>query len=240
AMNPIRALAKALASLHDDDGRITVSGFYDGVSEISATQRAQWQALEFDETAMLRSIGLSAPAGEKGRSALEQTWSRPTLEYNGISGGYQGAGSKTIVPAQASVKITCRLVPGQDPDVVLANLQAHIKAALPSDCRTEFLYAHGNAAIGFDTDSRHMTLAAESLEAEWGRPAVLMGCGGSIPVVTSFKDKLGMDSLLIGFGADDDRIHSPNEKYNLSSFSRGARSWARILQNLSTLEKRPA
>ncbi|MCB1509951.1 MAG: M20/M25/M40 family metallo-hydrolase, partial [Hyphomicrobiaceae bacterium] len=237
AMNPIRALAKVLAALHDDAGRITVPGFYDGVAEISAEQRTQWQELAFDEQAMLSEIGLGSPAGERGYSALEQIWSRPTLEYNGISGGYEGVGTKTVIPARASVKITCRLVPGQDPDRVIANLKAHVQSLLPSDCRGEFLYAHGSAAVGFDTGSDAIALARAALAEEWGRDAVLMGCGGSIPVVKSFKDVLGMDSLLVGFGVDDDRIHSPNEKYNLKSFEKGARSWARILAKLSTMAK---
>lgn len=238
AMNPIRALANVLASLHDDTGRVTVPGFYDGIAEVSPEQRAQWRSLALDERAMLADIGLGVPAGERDYSALEQIWSRPTLEYNGISGGYEGVGTKTVIPARASVKITCRLVPGQDPDRVLENLKACISAKLPADCRAEFLYGHGSAAIGFDTGSDAIALARAALSEEWGRDAVLMGCGGSIPVVKSFKDVLGIDSLLVGFGVDDDRIHSPNEKYNLKSFDKGARSWARILAKLSTMAQR--
>jgi acetylornithine deacetylase/succinyl-diaminopimelate desuccinylase-like protein len=238
AMNPIRALARILASLHDDDGGVAVAGFYDGVVELTDAQREQWSTLAFDEAAMLSSIGLGVAAGEKGRSALEQMWSRPTLEFNGISGGYQGIGTKTVIPAVASAKITCRLVPGQDPDRVLENLEAHVRQRVPADCRVEFPYAHGSAAIGFDTTSEPIARASEALGDEWGKPAVLMGCGGSIPVVSAFKDALGMDSILVGFGTEDDRIHSPNEKYNLQSFHKGARSWARILAKLSTMTPR--
>ena len=233
AMNPIRVLARILADLHDENGRVTLPGFYDGVEELPADVAAQWRALAFDEKAFLGAVGLAEPAGEKGRSVLEQVWSRPTCDVNGVVGGYTGEGTKTVLPARASAKVSFRLVGHQNPKLIVESFHHFVNARLPVDCTASFV-AHGaSPAISLPFSSPMLQKARAALTAEWGREAVMAGGGGSIPVIGQFKRDLGMDSLMIGFGLDDDRIHSPNEKYEVKSFHKGARSWARVLAGLA-------
>jgi acetylornithine deacetylase/succinyl-diaminopimelate desuccinylase-like protein len=234
ARNPIHVLARILADLRDDDGRILIPGFYDGVPEVSPEQKAQWDTLGFDEAAFLGEIGLSLPAGEKGRSVLEQIWARPTAEVNGIVGGYIGEGAKTVIPAEASAKLSFRLVGEQDPERIRQSFRTFVQERLPADCTATFQSHGGDRAVSQPSDSRWVKQAQRALTEEWGREAVLIAMGGSIPIVTQFKRILGMDSVLIGFGLEDDRIHSPNEKYNLSSFHGGTRSWARVLAAIAS------
>lgn len=229
ARNPVRILAKVIADLHDDNGRIMVPDFYDGVEELPEELKTQWDSLDFSEEEFLGDIGLEQAAGEKGRSVLEQVWSRPTCDVNGIISGYTGEGAKTVIPSKASAKISFRLVGKQDPDKISADFHAFIKARVPQDCTVEFLEHSNDPAIEMSTGNHFTTIAAAALEEEFGKPAVLMGCGGSIPIVGSFKTALGMDSLLVGFGLMGDLIHSPNERYEINSYHKGMRSWARIL-----------
>lgn len=233
AMNPARVLSRILADLHDETGRITLDGFYDGVPELSNAQMSQWQGLGFNAEGFLGDVGLSIPAGERGRSVLEMLWSRPTCEINGMTAGYTGAGFKTVLPAEARAKVSFRLVGTQDPDAVLAAFRAHFEARLPEDCRAEILDANGSAASVMAIDHPAFEAARQALSDEWPRPAAFIGCGGSIPIAGHFKDVLGMDAMLIGFGRDNDLIHSPNEKYDLEAFHKGIRSWARVLDALS-------
>jgi acetylornithine deacetylase/succinyl-diaminopimelate desuccinylase-like protein len=229
AINPIRVLARILSELHDDNGAVTLPGFYDGVEELPEEVAAQWRDLDFHADDFLREVGLSVPAGEKGRSVLEMIWSRPTCDVNGIVGGYTGAGAKTVLPAAASAKVSFRLVGKQNPEAVSRAFRAFVKARLPADAAAEFTSFGASPAIVLPTRSEALRRARRALEAEWGKPAVLAGAGGSIPIVGVFKRELNMDSLMIGFALDNDAIHSPNEKYERSSFHKGARSWARIL-----------
>jgi len=212
---------------------VTLAGFYGGVPELSEALKRSWAKLEFDPAAFLGEVGLSVPAGEKGRSVLEMTWSRPTAEVNGMGGGYQGAGFKTVIPAEAHAKVSFRLVFDQDPHKVRAAFREHVKARIPADCSVEF-HEHGSGtAVAFDTSGPAFQKAQAALTDEWGKDAAFVGGGGSIPVTTLIKEKLGVDVVMVGFGLADDRIHSPNEKYELASFQKGIRSWARILAALA-------
>ncbi|MEB8386188.1 M20/M25/M40 family metallo-hydrolase [Rhodobacteraceae bacterium KMM 6894] len=232
AANPIRVLSQILADLHDETGRVTLDGFYDGIPELTPEMRAQWEGLAFDYAAFLGGVGLSVPAGESDRTPLEMIWSRPTAEVNGIWGGYTGAGFKTVLPAKASAKVSFRLVEGQDPAQVRAAFHAHAKARLPADCKVSFI-AHGGSRAGImRTDDPAFEAARVALSDEWPEEAAYVGCGGSIPIAGHFGTVLGMNAMLIGFGKDDDAIHSPNEKYDMESFHKGTRSWARILDAL--------
>jgi acetylornithine deacetylase/succinyl-diaminopimelate desuccinylase-like protein len=233
AINPIRVLARLIASLHDETGRVTVPGFYDGVEELTPALRDQWQSLGFDPEGFLGEVGLSVPAGERGRSILEMIWARPTCEVNGISGGYAGEGFKTVLPAKAAAKISFRLVGRQDPLKIRDSFRAMARAAMPADCKIEFKEHGASPASVMATADPAFEKARAALSAEWPKPAAFVGAGGSIPIAGYFKSVLGMDSMLIGFGKDDDLIHSPNEKYDLRSFHKGIRSWARVLAALS-------
>jgi acetylornithine deacetylase/succinyl-diaminopimelate desuccinylase-like protein len=229
AVNPIHVLSRVLADLHDAAGAVAIPGFYDGVEEIPQELADQWHELGFDGGAFLREVGLTTPAGERERSPLEVLWSRPTCEVNGIIGGYTGEGTKTVLPARASAKITFRLVGKQNPERILEAFRAFVTSRLPPDVKAEFLGHGGSPAISLPIKNQVLKIARRALETEWEKPAALVASGGSIPIVGLFKRELSMDSLLVGFALDDDRVHSPNEKYDRASFHKGARSWARIL-----------
>lgn len=233
AANPIRILAKILADVHDDTGRVTIPGFYDGVEETPSQILKSWETLGETAETMLGPIGLSELAGEKGRSAVELVWARPTAEFNGISGGYTGKGFKTVIAAEASAKVSFRLVHKQDPKKIRAAFRKFVEERIPADCSVSFHEHGGSPGIQLPYDAPFLSKAKAALSDEWPNPAIMTGGGGSIPVVGDFQTYLGMASLLVGFALDDDRIHSPNEKYELTSFHKGQRSWARILDALA-------
>ena len=232
-VNPIHVLGKIIGEMHDAEGRVALPGFYDGVAELPEDIAEQWRALDFDEAAFLKGVGLTRPGGEAGRGVMEQIWARPTCDVNGIVGGYTGKGSKTVLPAQASAKFSFRLVGKQDPAKTVESFRAFVRARLPADVTAEFI-AHGaSGALQLPFGSEALTRARRALREEWDKEAALIGCGGSIPIVGAFKKDLGMDALMIGFALEDDRIHSPNEKYSFTSFHKGIRSWARVLAALA-------
>lgn len=233
-LNPLREISKIIASFHDENGAVAVEGFYEGVHEVPADILRQWQNCGFDEQDYLSNAGYTVAHGEKAYSTLEQQWARPTLEINGLWGGYQGAGTKTVIPSEAHCKITCRLVGDMDPDALREKLRKHVEDRLPADATIRWDQdLDGSPAYVIDTTRSEFEAARAALTEEWNREAVFSGMGGSIPVAGYFKSILGMDAMLIGFANEDDAIHSPNEKYDLESFHKGIRSWARVLSALT-------
>ena len=233
AQNPIRVLNKALSAIHDETGRITIPGFYDGVPELPPDIKADLKALNLTPEEFLGQVGLKIPVGEKDRMLIEMISTRPACDVNGIIGGYTGEGAKTVIPSQAKAKVSFRLFGDQNPEKIRDAFRAFIRARIPADCKVEF-ENHGCApALQLPFDNPAIVKTRKALQDEWGHKAVTVGAGGSIPIVGDFKRVLGMDSIMVGFALDDDRVHSPNEKYDLASFHKGTRSWARILAALA-------
>ena len=237
AVNPANELARILGGLKDEAGVVQIPGFYDDVCELSPAEADEWARLDFDDDAFLAHAGLKTPVGEAGRPMLQRLWSRPTCDINGMISGYTGAGAKTIIPAWARAKLSCRLVPDQDPARILAGIKSFFETRTPPDCRWEITSHGASPAVRVPTDSPYLEAALRALEATFGRKPVLIGCGGSIPVVGSIQRILGFDSLLVGFGLDDDRFHSPNEKFELRCFEMGMRSHAAMLSTFAALTK---
>lgn len=232
ARNPIQLLAEIISKLRDKEGRVTVPDFYKGVPDIPIEIRQKWQDIGKTDAELLSPIGLKETAGEKAFKAVEQTWCRPSCEINGISGGYEGPGFKTVIPAKASAKISFRLVGKQNPQEIQKQFRQFVMDQIPSDCRVEF-QSHGLSSAGMVALSgANLVHIQKALKDEWQQDAAIIGTGGAIPIVNDLQRELGVDSFLIGFANADDCIHSPNEKYNLRSFHKGIRSWVRILYAL--------
>ncbi len=233
ARNPIHVLADILSALHKPDGSVAIPGFYDGVHELPDDIKADLAGLGLTPEKFLQPVGLKIPAGEKDRMLIEQISTRPTAEVNGIIGGYTGEGAKTVIPGKAMAKVSFRLVGAQDPEKIRGGFRDFVRARVPADCSVEFGNFTSAPAFEVAFDSPALNKARAALGAEWGKKAVTVGAGGSIPIVGDFKTVLGMDTLMVGFALDDDRVHSPNEKYDLKCFHKGIRSWARILATLA-------
>ena len=231
--NPAMALSQMLARLRDPNGRVAVPGFYDDVVPLAAHERRQLARLPLQEAALRRLLGVPRLFGERGYTATEQRSARPTLEINGLTSGYQGEGGKTIIPAWARAKITCRLVPDQDPDRILALLRRHLKKLCPPTVRMEIVGGHGAEAYVVAPDSPPAQAALRALQAAFGRPPVLLREGGSIPIVNDLKRILGADSLMLGLALPDCNAHSPNEKFDLDCFEKGQLMSAHLWRELA-------
>ncbi len=243
--NPAELLCRAIAGMKDADGRITVAGFYDRVRPLDPRERAEFARLPHDDAAYMRHLGVEALWGEAGYSTIERVWARPTLEVNGIWGGYSGEGSKTIIPARAGAKLSCRLVPDQDPDEILDLLEAHLRAALPAGVRVTFRRLGTGRPALIPIDHPAMQAAARAVEHGFGQRPVFIREGGSIPIVATFQSLLGLQTVLLGIGLPGENAHAPNEWLDLEHFYNGIRSAAFLWDELSrtdpaTLRARPA
>jgi acetylornithine deacetylase/succinyl-diaminopimelate desuccinylase-like protein len=235
--NPANALAHILAALVDGRGKIQVPGFYDDVVPLSDRERKEMASLPFDEARYFADVGVSGAMGEEGYTALERRWARPTCDICGITSGYQGDGAKTVLPAKASAKVSFRLVPNQDPEKITSALRAWLPTVTPPGIRAELIDLHGAPGVLVPLESPYIAAAARAIEQAFGRAPVYTREGGSIPIVTTFAQSLKADSLLIGWGQDDDNTHSPNEKFCLEDFHRGIKASARLWKELAKIRK---
>ncbi|MEQ9607565.1 MAG: M20/M25/M40 family metallo-hydrolase [Kiloniellaceae bacterium] len=237
AVNPVRVLTGILSAIHDDRGRVTIEGFYDGVDPLAPELRAQWEALDLDEALS----GVSAAggpcedgSGEEGPGVVELMWGRPAVDYNGITGGNTGPSERSVLPASAYARLTFRLVGRQRPEDIRAKFRKFVEARLPAGCRVEFEGVGGSTPVSVNEASPYITAAARALDAEWPEPALIKGTGGAVPVVGLLTEQLGVDCVTVGFILGDDAIHAPNERYDLERLRKSIRSWARILFELSS------
>ena len=233
--NPANALCDFVATLHDAECKVAIPGFYDDVSPLTPTERETWRKLPFDERDFARSVGITNGSGEVGFSALERKWARPTCDVNGLTAGYQGPGAKTVIASKASAKISMRLVPNQDPMKVQEAFEKVVRDRLPKNVKYEIKWYGASAPVLVPIDSKATKLAAKALAIGFGKEPTFMREGGSIPVVGLIKSVLGLDTLLIGFGQADDRVHSPNEKFDLDSLYGGTRTAAALYAELTNL-----
>ncbi|WAH39137.1 dipeptidase [Alicyclobacillus dauci] len=231
--NAIHALVELLVSLHSPDGTITVDGFYDGVAKLSEAEQKEYASLDHDDEAYRKSLGLPALHGEPGYTTLERLWARPTLEINGIYGGFQGEGTKTVIPNEAHAKITCRLVPNQDPKNILDKIEAHITKHTPEGATVTFTRADTGHPYLAPYDHPAIQLAADAYTHAYGIKAVFTRMGGSIPVVETFSQLFHIPVVLMGFGLNDENFHAPNEHFSLDNFDKGLRTLCYYYKHLA-------
>jgi succinyl-diaminopimelate desuccinylase len=236
--NPANALCEMLAALRDDRGRVAIPGFYDDVIDLTPRERAEYEALGFDDNEFRKELGITEIVGETGYSSLERRWARPTFDINGLWSGYQGDGAKTVLPARACAKFSFRLVPDQDPHKVTALLKKQLQALCPPGITMKLIDMHGARGVLVPLENPYMEPAARAIESGFGIRPVFIRSGGSIPVVGYFKQLLNIDTLLLGWGQDDDNPHSPDEKFSLVDFQRGIKASASLWQELASVTNR--
>lgn len=239
AANPIRILSTILAGLYDDRGRVAIDGFYEGVKELPEAIRQQWSALA-SEPGLLGEVDLTGGVTEEGYSPLEAMWGRPTVDINGVTGGNQGPGERSVLPGSATARLSFRLVAGQDPEVIRQRFRNHVEARLPNGCRAAFDGANGSSAVVLPQESMYLTAASRGLEEEWEVPTVLRGTGGAIPLVEQLSHRLGAECVVIGFILPGDAIHAPDERYDTERLRRGTRSWIRIFDAIQEPAAKPS
>ncbi|QDV27098.1 dipeptidase [Aureliella helgolandensis] len=235
--NPAIALSKFLTKMIDEDGHIQLPGFYDAVQPLQPEERANWAGLNFSDEDFAKELGVDALLGETGYTTLERRWGRPSFDIHGLWSGYQGEGGKTIVPAQAAAKISFRLVPNQTPAEVAEQLAQFVAENTPPGIRIEVVDLHGGPGVVVNPQSPFIAAAQKAVTGAFGKPAVLIREGGSIPIVSSMVERLGADVLLLGWGLSDDGAHSPNEKFNIADYYLGIRASAHLWQHLATVAK---
>jgi acetylornithine deacetylase/succinyl-diaminopimelate desuccinylase-like protein len=225
APNPFVALAQIIAKLKDEDGHISIPGFYDGIEAPTGDELAAWKTLPFDEEEYRRhEVGSTELTGEPQYSVLERTWSRPTMDVHGMPGGFIGAGAKTVIPAKATAKISFRLVPGMKPDTTFAKYEAYVKSIAPKGTQVAVRMIHSGEPIVVSTDNAYIRAAKAAMAEVFGKETVFVRGGGSIPIVGDFVRELGIPTVMMGFGLPDDNLHAPNEKFHLANFHRGIES----------------
>ena len=236
--NPLHAMAQLIASLHAADGRVAVAGFYDRVVELTADERAAIAALPFDEAAYLTQVGAPSAFGEPGYSTLERQWTRPTLEVNGMWGGYQGPGGKTVIPSEAHAKITCRLVPDQVPEEIVALVARHLERHVPPGTRLSVVDPeHGARPAHIGANHFALQAAGESLRAVYGVKPLVVRMGGTVPISELFQRHMGLDTVFFSFSTADEDYHAPNEFFRVHRLHEGLEAWARVWELLGTAKR---
>ena len=233
--NPANALSAMLSSIINEHGQIQIPGFYDDVTPLTEREKGQFEDLNFSDDDYKTQLGVHGLTGEDGFSTLERRWARPTFDVNGLTSGYQGEGAKTVLPAKASAKFSFRLVPNQDPEKIGASLQKMLQEICPPGIEMDLVNMHGANGFVLSLDSPFMQAASQAIEFGFGNKPVFIRSGGSIPVVNSFTELLGVDTLLLGWGQDDDNPHSPNEKFSLDDYQRGIRASTLLWEELSKI-----